>query len=161
AIEVVGFADEEGTRFGTFCLGSAAWAGRFDPSWLARRDADGISLDEAVRKTGGDPEALVASAPPPGPMLGYLELHIEQGPVLEAESLPVGVVTAIAGQTGIGVRLQGAAGHAGTVPMGLRRDALAGAAELVLAVEAEGTSTPGLVATVGRMTVSPGGSNVI
>jgi allantoate deiminase len=161
AVEVVGFSDEEGTRFGTQCLGSATYCGRFEPSWLERRDVDGIRLDDAVRAAGGDPDALLASQPPAGPMLGYVELHIEQGPVLEAEDLPVGVVTAIAGQTGIGVRLEGVAGHAGTVPMGQRRDALAGAAELVLAVEAEGTATAGLVATVGRMAVSPGGSNVI
>src|SRR4051794_4566710 len=159
-LEVAGFADEEGARFGTAYLGSATYAGRFDPTWPRRTDAEGVRLDEAVRAAGDDPDAL-AQVRPPTPLLGYLELHIEQGPVLEAEGLPVGLVTGIAGQTGVGVALAGVAGHAGTVPMGLRRDALAGAAELVLAVEGQARATPGLVATVGRLSVSPGGANVI
>jgi allantoate deiminase len=161
AIEVVAFADEEGLRFGTAFLGSEVFTGAFDPANLALPDADGVSLAEAVRAWGGDPDALRSHGRSPDNLLGYCEVHIEQGPVLEANDLPVGVVTAIAGQGRFEVRFTGEAGHAGTVPMALRRDALCAAAEFALAVERIARAQPGLVATVGRLTVQPGASNVI
>jgi allantoate deiminase len=161
AIEVYGFADEEGVRYGTAYLGSSVVAGAFDPSALDRRDADGISMHDAVATFGGDPSALAAARRDPSDLLGYVEVHIEQGPVLEAEDLPVGVVTGIAGQTRAEVAFTGVAGHAGTVPMALRRDALVAAAELVGAAEARARATDGLLATVGELAVEPGASNVI
>ena len=159
AVEVLGFADEEGVRYGTAYLGSSVVAGTFDPAALARRDADGVAMRDAIAAFGGDPSALAAARRATGDLLGYVEVHIEQGPVLEAEDLPVGVVTGIAGQTRAEVTFTGVAGHAGTVPMALRRDALAGAAELVTAAEARATG--GLVATVGELRLAPGASNVI
>jgi allantoate deiminase len=112
-----------------------------------------------MRETGGDPEAAVTSRAPE--LAGYIEVHIEQGPVLEREGLPVGVVTAIAGQTRVRITLTGEAGHAGTLPMDARHDALAAAAEVVLAVERVGRAEPGLVATVGSLSLSPGVGNVV
>ena len=161
ALEVYAFADEEGLRYRTLYLGSAVVAGIFDPATLAREDADGIPLAEAIRAFGGDLDHLADSARRPDELLGYAEVHIEQGPVLEERGYPVGVVSAIQGQTGVGVTFTGEAGHAGTVPMTLRHDALTAAAEFALAVEALGQQTPGLVATVGRFQVAPGASNVI
>jgi allantoate deiminase len=161
AIEVLGFADEEGVRYGTAYLGSSVVAGTFDPAALERRDADGIPMADAIRGFGGDPAALASARRDPAGLLGYVEVHIEQGPVLEAEGLPVGVVTGIAGQTRSEVVFTGVAGHAGTVPMALRRDALAGAAEWIGAVEARGRAVEGLVATIGEAAVAPGASNVI
>jgi allantoate deiminase len=161
AVEVHGFADEEGVRYRTGYLGSSVVAGAFDPEGLAREDADGIAMADAITAFGGDPSALAGARRDPGDLLGYVEVHIEQGPVLEAERLPVGVVTGIAGQTRADVVLTGFAGHAGTVPMRLRRDALAGAAEWIGAVEALARSVEGLVATVGELQVEPGASNVI
>jgi hydantoinase/carbamoylase family amidase len=158
-VEVVAFADEEGTRFGTSYLGSAAYVGAFEPAWLDHVDGEGITLRDAIRASGGEPEsALEASAPG---LSGYLEMHIEQGPVLEREGLPVGVVTAIAGQTRVRIALTGEAGHAGTLPMDARHDALAAAAEAVLAVERHGRAEPGLVATVGALALSPNVGNVV
>ncbi len=169
AIEVIGFADEEGVRYGTAYLGSSVVAGRFDPAWLERRDADEITMAAAIRAFGGDVEALGAAGAgrDPADVFGYCEVHIEQGPALEARDLPVGVVSAIAGQTRARVTFGGVAGHAGTVPMALRRDALCAAAEWILAVEAEGRGEAaergedGLVATVGEVAVEPGAGNVI
>ena len=161
AIEVLGFADEEGVRYGTAYLGSSVVAGTFDRSALERRDADGIAMADAIVAFGGDPAALAAARRHPADLLGYVEVHIEQGPVLEAENLPVGVVTGIAGRTRAELVFTGFAGHAGTVPMTLRRDALAGAAEWIGAAEAHARSVDGLVATVGEATVAPGTSNVI
>jgi len=161
ALEVLGFADEEGVRYGIAYLGSSVVAGTFDRSALDRRDADGIAMADALAAFGGDPAALETARRDPADLLGYVEVHIEQGPVLEAEDLPVGVVTGIAGQTRAEVVFTGAAAHAGTVPMALRRDALAGAAEWIGAVEARGRAVDGLVATVGEATVAPGASNVI
>jgi allantoate deiminase len=159
SLEVVAFADEEGTRFGTSFLGSASYTGGFEPEWLDLVDGDGIALGDAIRAAGGDPvAALVGSAPE---LAGYVEVHIEQGPVLERESLPVAVVTAIAGQSRARIALTGEAGHAGTLPMDARRDALAAAAEVVLAVERIGRTGAGLVATVGAMSVSPSVGNVV
>ena len=158
-VEVVAFADEEGTRFGTSFLGSSAYVGAFESAWLDHVDGEGITLRDTLRALGGEPElALDASAPA---LSGYLELHIEQGPVLEREGLPVGVVTAIAGQTRARIVLTGEAGHAGTLPMDARHDALAAAAEAVLAVERRARAEPGLVATVGALSLSPNVGNVV
>jgi allantoate deiminase len=162
AIEVTGFADEEGVRFASTLLGSRAVAGTFDESALNARDADGISMREALRNFGLDPDHIGAAARAPRELLAYLELHIEQGPVLERENLPVGAVTAIAGATRLAARLTGMAGHAGTVPMAMRRDALAGAAECIgLIEEFCRTDTAGLVGTVGYIHAAPGATNVI
>ena len=161
AVEVVGFADEEGLRFGTTFLGSSVFAGSFDPGLLDLEDSGGTTLAEAVRSFGGDPDALAGTGREGEDILGYCEVHIEQGPVLERLDLPVGVVTGIQGQSRDSVRFAGAAGHAGTVPMEGRRDALCAAAEFVLAVEQTARSEPGMVATVGRVAVHPGAGNVI
>ena len=158
-VEVVAFADEEGTRYGTAYLGSAAAAGRFDPAWLERRDADGVAMRDALREFGGDPGAIGSARR--DDVLGYVEVHIEQGPVLEARGVPVGVVDAIAGQTRARVTFTGAPGHAGTVPMDLRRDALVAAAEWIVAVEEHGRRIEGLVSTVGEAAVVSGASNVV
>lgn len=162
AIEVVGFADEEGVRFASTLLGSRAVAGTFDESVLGVRDRDGISMREAMVAFGLDPDHVGAAARLRRELLGYVELHIEQGPVLEQQNLPVGVVTAIAGATRLAARLSGMAGHAGTVPMALRRDALTGAAECIVAVEQFcKADDAGLVGTVGAITALPGATNVI
>lgn len=162
AIEVVGFADEEGVRFASTLLGSRAVAGSFDESVLNARDRDGISMRDALVQFGLDPDHIGAAARTRRELLAYVELHIEQGPVLEAQGLPVGVVTAIAGATRLAARLTGMAGHAGTVPMALRRDALAGAAECIGAIEQLcRTDESGLVGTVGFIQARPGATNVI
>jgi allantoate deiminase len=161
AIETLAFADEEGLRYQSGYLGSSVYAGRFDATTLGRPDADGITLAEAIRAFGGDSEALAGDARAKDDLLGYYEVHIEQGPVLEARDLPVGIVSSIQGQTRISVRFTGRAGHAGTVPPDMRRDALVGAAAFVLAVERLARATPDLVATVGQLSVQPGASNVI
>jgi allantoate deiminase len=163
AVEVCAFGDEEGVRFPTTLIGSSAVAGILDPADLDRTDGDGISVRAALAAYGCDAGAIGAARIAPEDAVGYLEVHIEQGPVLEREGLPLGVVTAIAGATRAVVTLTGEAGHAGTVPMGLRRDALAAASELVLAVERIGRAGAGdeLVATVGRMAVRPGAVNVV
>jgi len=162
AIEVTGFADEEGVRFASTLLGSRAVAGTFDESVLNARDADGVSMREALRTFGLDPDHIGAAARVRRELLAYLELHIEQGPVLEQENLPVGVVSAIAGATRLAARLSGMAGHAGTVPMALRRDALAGAAECIGTIEEFcATDAGGLVGTVGYIQAMPGATNVI
>jgi allantoate deiminase len=161
AIDVLGFSDEEGLRYGTAYLGSRAVAGTFDPALLALRDGDGVTLADALRGFGGAPDDVASAARSGERVLGYVEVHIEQGPVLEARDVPVGVVTAIAGATRAEVDFSGRAGHAGTVPMDLRRDAACAAAEWVLAVEAAGRREPGLVATVGRLEAQPGAANVV
>ena len=162
AVEVTGFADEEGVRFASTLLGSRTVAGTFDGAVLETKDAAGISMREALVQFGLDPDQIAASARTRAQLLAYIELHIEQGPVLEAKSLAVGVVSAIAGATRFAARLTGMAGHAGTVPMALRRDALAGAAECIssiekLCIEDDG----GLVGTVGQIQAAPGATNVI
>jgi allantoate deiminase len=162
AIEVTGFADEEGVRFASTLLGSRAVAGTFDESVLGVKDSAGISLRDALVQFGLDPDHIGAAARARSELLGYVELHIEQGPVLEAQNLPVGVVTAIAGATRLAASLTGMAGHAGTVPMLLRRDALAGAAECIVAIEEFcRTDAGGLVGTVGYIHAMPGATNVI
>jgi len=161
AIEVIAFADEEGARFQTSFLASRAYLGRFDPALLERRDADGVRFDEAMRAAGLDPAAIAATPRDPGTLAAYVEVHIEQGPVLLEAGAPLGVVTAIAGGTRHRVTVDGVAGHAGTVPMASRRDALAAAAEMVLAVEARARTGGGLVGTVGLLEVRDGTGNVI
>lgn len=161
AIEVIAFADEEGNRFHTSFLGSSPVAGLWDPAWLALEDDDGVRLEAGIRSMGGDPHAVAADAIDPATVLGFIEVHIEQGPVLQDRNLPVAAVSTITGSLRATIELGGVAGHAGTVPMTLRRDALAGAAELVLVVEAIGGSEPNLVATVGKLESAPGASNVI
>jgi len=161
AIEVIGFGDEEGVRFGTTLLGSRAVAGTFDEKSLEARDQDGKAMREALREFGLPPERIPEVARKKGEVLAYAELHIEQGPVLESEGLPVGVVTAINGFSRLRATLRGAAGHAGTVPMNLRRDALAGAAECILAAESIARTDAELVGTVGRIEAKPGAINVI
>ena len=161
SIEVVGFGDEEGVRFGTTMLGSRAIAGALDLSVLDTKDAAGVSVRDALREFGLDPAGVPKVARKKGDVAAYAELHIEQGPVLEAEGLPVGVVTAINGFSRLRTTIHGMAGHAGTVPMNLRRDALAAAAECVLAVERIARAEPELVGTVGRIEAKPGAINVI
>jgi allantoate deiminase len=161
AVEVVAFGDEEGVRFPTTLSGSRTLAGTFDPAALNVTDAEGITLAEALTRFGCDPSAIAAEARKPEDVLAFVEVHIEQGPVLESEDLPVGTVTAINGASRFAITLHGMAGHAGTVPMGLRRDALAGAAEMIAAIEAYAAAQADLVATVGRIAAAPGAINVI
>ena len=156
-LDVIGFAEEEGVRFKSTFLGSSALTGRFDPALLDRVDADGIALREVV----GDLDAIRALALDPAGLLGFVEVHIEQGPVLLERGLPVGVVTAIAGSSRYLVELSGLASHAGTTPMPMRRDAAAAAAEIVLLVEQRCRATPGLVGTVGQLQVPNGSVNVV
>jgi allantoate deiminase len=161
AIEVVGFANEEGARFGATLTGSRAISGTLDAAQLASRDTAGETMADAMRGFGLDPAKVDAAARRRDELLAYIEVHIEQGPVLEAHDLPLGVVTAISGATRLMVELIGLAGHAGTVPMTQRQDALAAAAEAVLAVERHCQDTAGLVGTVGRIEAMPGAINVI
>ncbi|HEV2655058.1 MAG TPA: allantoate amidohydrolase [Ktedonobacteraceae bacterium] len=163
AIEVLGFADEEGLRYQSAYLGSRAITGTFDQEALSLTDAEGIPMAEAIRAFGGNPDPHVLRTPRwrRDELVGYCEVHIEQGPVLEAQHLPVAVVSAIAGQSRIIVKFTGEAGHAGTVPMSLRHDAFCAAAEFALAVESVARALPGVVATVGQVSVQPGASNVI
>jgi allantoate deiminase len=162
AIEVIGFADEEGVRFSSTLLGSRAIAGALDESVLNTRDSSGLTMREAMAQFGLDPANIGAAARARRELHGYVELHIEQGPVLEQQNLPVGVVTAISGATRLAANLSGMAGHAGTVPMALRRDALAGAAECIVAIEEFcKADRAGLVGTVGAIAALPGATNVI
>lgn len=161
AVEVIAFGDEEGVRFPTTLSGSRTVAGSVNPAILAIKDSEGTTLEAALRHFGCEPAEIAAEARDPKDILAFVELHIEQGPVLESEGLPVGVVTAINGASRFAITLAGMAGHAGTVPMGLRQDALAGAAEMLLAIEARGRGEDGLVATVGRIEAAPGAINVI
>ena len=160
-VEIVAFADEEGVRFKSTFLGSGALAGRFDPAVLDHADADGVTMRTALREAGLDPDAIACLARDPTTIAGYVEVHIEQGPALLDAGRPLGVVTAIAGSVRMLVALEGLAGHAGTVPMALRRDAAAAAAEIVLAVEQRCSDQAGLVGTVGKLDVPNGAINVI
>jgi allantoate deiminase len=160
ALEVIGFSDEEGVRFGAPFLGSRALAGAFDISLLDRTDAAGRSLRDAIKGFGLEPNRI-ADAQAPANALGYLEFHIEQGPVLENLNLPLAVVDVISGQTRADLTFAGAAGHAGTTPMKMRKDALACAAAWITEVEREALTTTGLVATVGRIAIEPGAGNVV
>ena len=161
AIEVVGFGDEEGVRFNATLIGSRAVAGTLRSDVLEARDKDGVSLRDAMRRFGLDPLRIREAARKREHVLAYAELHIEQGPVLEDEGLALGVVTAINGATRLAVEVDGFAAHAGTVPMGLRQDALAAAAECVLAIEQRCRSAPELVGTVGKLECLPGAVNVV
>jgi N-carbamoyl-L-amino-acid hydrolase len=160
-LDVIGFSEEEGVRFSAPYLGSGAIAGCFDERALARRDASDISLATVLRKEGVDLAAIQSLARPPQTLRGYLEVHIEQGPVLLQNELPVGIVTSISGSSRFRIAIQGVAGHAGTVPMALRRDAAAAAAEIVLEVERRCNAATNLVGTVGQITVPQGLINVI
>ena len=161
AIELLAFGDEENVRFPTNLSSSRALAGTFDPAMLDGRDEAGVRFADALALFGGDAGGIAGLARRREDVLGYVELHIEQGPVLEERDLPVGVVTAIAGSTRLRVRVTGTAGHAGTVPMAMRHDALAAAAEMILAVERVAGEGRGTVATVGRIAAEPGAVNVI
>jgi allantoate deiminase len=158
SVDVLGFSDEEGLRFGTPYLGSRAVAGTLDAATLDVAADDGVTVREALAAFGAGPEPASRGGER---LLGYCELHIEQGPVLEQRGAPVAVVTAVAGATRAEVRFTGRAGHAGTVPMELRRDAACALAGFVLAVEAAANAEAGLVATVGRLSALPGAPNVI
>jgi allantoate deiminase len=160
ALEVVGFTDEEGTRFGNALLGSRALAGAFDPEWWGIRDQDGVTLREAFLDFGLDPARLPGAARPPGSLIGYVEAHIEQGPNLEDADRALAVVSSIAGARRFELTFTGVAGHAGGTPYARRRDALVGASELVVGVEEIGR-TSGVIATVGRLHAFPGGINVV
>ena len=160
-IDVIAFGDEEGLRFLATLIGSRAVAGAFDPAVLMAVDDDGVRLHEALREFGLDPDAVGDAGYRREEVAGYVEVHIEQGPVLEAEGRPVGVVTSIAGSTRLRVEVVGRAGHAGTVPMHLRHDALAAASEAVTAIERICVELPGAVGTVGVLKALPGTINVI
>ncbi|UVW29627.1 allantoate amidohydrolase [Massilia sp. H6] len=160
-LEVIGFAEEEGVRFRSTFLGSSAVTGRFSPILLEQHDSEGVSMREALVAAGHDPAAIAGIARDPAALLGFVEVHIEQGPVLLERGLPVGVVTAIAGSSRYLVELGGVASHAGTTPMGMRRDAAAAAAEIVLLVEARCAGRGSLVGTVGQLEVPSGSVNVI
>jgi allantoate deiminase len=161
AIDVIAFSEEEGARFHTPYLGSAAVAGQFERRWLDLVDRHGITVANAITTFGLDLTALPAAAYGKSQTVGYLEAHIEQGPLLEQYGWPVAVVTALAGQSRMRSRFIGRAGHAGTLPMEGRADALSAAAEFILAVESLARRTPGLRATVGYLEVGPNVRNVV
>lgn len=161
-IDVLAFGDEESSRFPTTLSSSFACTGAFKPSSLALVDAKGVTFAEALKAYGKNPDDIAAAAYRPGEAVAYVEVHIEQGPVLESRNQPLGVVTGIIGQTFLRVEMSGVAGHAGTVPMALRNDALAGVAEIVLLLERLARETQGeVVGTVGRVDARPGAANVI
>lgn len=160
-IDIVGFCDEEGTRFGTTLLGSRALTGKWQESWRHLKDETGVSLEQAMQAFGLSFDAVASASISRTDILGYIELHIEQGPVLEQQNLPVGIVSAIAGAKRFNVTVEGMAGHAGTVPMSMRHDALCAAAEMILAVENISQHSHGVVATVGKLDNAPNGVNVI
>jgi allantoate deiminase len=160
AIEVVGFSEEEGVRFGTPFIGSRALVGRLDPELLDAHDAKGISVRKAIEDFGLSP-AEIPQAKLESNTLGYLEFHIEQGPVLESLNQPLAAVEAIAGQSRMEFTFCGRSNHAGTTPMHLRCDAIAAAAEWIVTVERAAQRVSGLVATVGKIEAKPGSANVI
>ncbi|WP_348264494.1 allantoate amidohydrolase [Telmatobacter sp. DSM 110680] len=159
-IEVIAFSEEEGVRFSFPFIGSRAVAGRFDPSMFALKDANGTTIKQAIENFGIDLGRLEEAAAD-ADAVGFVEIHIEQGPVLEAEGLSVAAVTSIVGQTRLDLRVTGHANHAGTTPMRLRRDAVAASAEWISKVEMLAVETDGLVATVGKMEVHPNAGNVV
>jgi allantoate deiminase len=160
-VEVVAFTDEEGARFSFGMIGSRALAGHLSSGDLEHQDGDGLSVAQAMRDYGLDPEHVEDARRGQDSLAAYLELHIEQGRVLEAEDLPAGIVTGIAGPVWLRFSLQGESGHAGATPMDRRHDALAAAAEIVGAVEEEASSTSSAVGTVGQIEARPGGINII
>jgi allantoate deiminase len=161
AVEIVGFCDEEGVRFPSTLLGSRAMAGTLDPAVLDECDANNISLADALEAFGQDPSKISSAARSADEFLGFVEVHIEQGPVLEREDLPVGLVSAISGAARYTISVEGVAGHAGTVPMDLRSDALVAAAECIVEIEQICRSLPDVVGTVGVIEATPGAGNVI
>ncbi|MFD2934281.1 allantoate amidohydrolase [Spirosoma flavum] len=162
SIELIAFSDEEGVRFHTTYLGSKVVAGSFNNSLLDKKDESGLTLTEVIQTLGGDLNQLPSDALAHEHWLGYFEIHIEQGPVLYERNVPVAVVTAIAGQKRVEISFRGMAGHAGTVPMDMRQDALCAAAEFILDVERFATDNKqNLVATVGKLNVVNSASNVI
>jgi hydantoinase/carbamoylase family amidase len=161
-IELIGFCDEEGCRFHTTYLGSRAVAGSFEKGLADKKDAEGVSLEKVIAQNGGDVNNLSKDAIAKKDWLGYFEIHIEQGPVLYERNISVGIVTAIAGQCRIEIIFKGEAGHAGTVPMNMRKDALAAAAEFILETEKFAkTRKQNLVATIGKLNITNPASNVI
>lgn len=160
-LEVIAFAEEEGQRYKATFLGSGAVIGRFDFSWLNQRDADGITMREAMFAAGRDPGQIAALKRDPAQYMGFVEVHIEQGPVLNEIDLPLGVVTSINGSVRYLGEMVGMASHAGTTPMDRRRDAAAGVAELLLYVEKRAAQLPHLVGTVGMLHVPSGSINVV
>ncbi len=161
AIEVVAFGDEEGVRFPSTLGGARALAGLFDEATLNERDPEGISRREALVAFGCDPQRIAGEARPPENIVGYVEVHIEQGPVLESENRPVGVVTAISGASRGEIRILGESAHAGATPMPLRRDGLAAAAVMISAIESRARTAPDLVATVGRLEIAHPAVNTV
>lgn len=161
AIEVIGFAEEEGVRFKATLLGSRAAAGTFDMAVLDNQDEDGHTMREVMAASGFHAVGLAKAAYDPASVLAFVEVHIEQGPVLLNEGLPLGVVTAIAGASRFMVEVEGLAGHAGTVPMQMRRDAAMAAAEIGLYIERRCQAGAGLVGTVGQFNVPNGAANVV
>ncbi|MBK7529512.1 2-oxo-4-hydroxy-4-carboxy-5-ureidoimidazoline decarboxylase [Piscinibacter sp.] len=161
--EVVGFAEEEGQRYKATFLGSGALTGQFDTAWLDQRDADGVSMREAMRAAGlpATLPAIAALQRDPARYLGFVEVHIEQGPVLNELGLPLGVVTSINGGVRYQCEVSGMASHAGTTPMGRRRDAAVAVAELALYVEKRAASVPDVVGTIGMLQVPNGSMNVV
>ena len=159
AVEVAGFSEEEGIRFGVPFIGSRALTGTLDPDLLGRQDGNGVTIQQAIEAFGLDPNDIPAAIA--HNVLGYIEFHIEQGPVLETMNRPLAAVNAIVGQSRFELIFRGAANHAGTTPMISRRDSLAGAAEWITAVERKAHSVAGLVATVGSIHATPGVTNVI
>jgi allantoate deiminase len=160
-VEVVAFADEEGARFPTALMGPRALAGTFEMACLDLADRQGVTLGQAMRDFGLDPEAIPRLRRDPQSVLGYVETHIEQGPVLQDMDVSLGIVTDICGIERHSLALTGRAAHAGTTPMALRRDALAGAAEIVLAVERVARDNPGVMATVGAFGIEPNVVNAV
>ena len=160
SVEVAAFSEEEGVRFGVPFIGSRALVGTLDADLLARRDALGVTVEQAIRNFGLDPTRL-SEAKLDDRVFGYIEFHIEQGPVLEALNLPLAVVTAITGQSRLSATFRGQANHAGTTPMYLRRDALAAAARWISVVERHARATKGLVATVGTIELERGAGNIV
>jgi N-carbamoyl-L-amino-acid hydrolase len=160
-IEVVGFSEEEGQRYKATFLGSGALVGQFDPAWLDQADADGVTMRAAMQAAGLDIARISALQRDPARYLGFVEVHIEQGPVLNALDLPLGVVTSINGGVRHRVAITGMASHAGTTPMGQRRDAAVAAAELILFLERRAAAVPDLVGTVGMLEVPGGSTNVV
>jgi allantoate deiminase/N-carbamoyl-L-amino-acid hydrolase len=160
-LDIIGFSEEEGVRFKSTFLGSSAIAGTFDPALLDKTDDDGITMRAALQDAGHEVDDLAALARDPADLLGFVEVHIEQGPVLLERGLPVGIVNSIAGSCRYLIELTGVASHAGTTPMQMRKDAAAAAAEIILFVEKRCATAPSLVGTVGQLDVPGGSVNVI
>jgi N-carbamoyl-L-amino-acid hydrolase len=160
-LEVIGFAEEEGQRYKATFIGSGALAGDFDPAWLDQQDAQGVTMREAMVQAGLDPALIPSIERDASRYHGYVEVHIEQGPVLDALDQPLGIVTSINGSLRYAGEVIGVASHAGTTPMGQRRDAAAAVAELLLYLERRAAAVPDVVGTVGELQVPNGSTNVV